>query len=135
MNVKEQNATPPATKTRKKGAQGKAHADLKGMILAALSDVGGVAYLAKQAEETPSAFMGLVGKVLPKEVQLDLSARIAAMSPEEKLEEIAKMAVELGCSSLLRNGKTPRPGQEEPDKAREIGLGGSAPSLNDNLKR
>ena len=36
------------------------------------------------------------GKVLPKEVHIDLSARIAAMSPEEKLAEAQRMAVELG---------------------------------------
>lgn len=35
------------------------------MILGALSDVGGRDYLARQAEENPVAFLGLVGKVLP----------------------------------------------------------------------
>lgn len=35
------------------------------MILVALRDVGGAKYLARQAEQNPVAFMGLVGKVLP----------------------------------------------------------------------
>lgn len=35
------------------------------MVLTALSDVGGAAYLARQAEENPGPFMTLVGKVLP----------------------------------------------------------------------
>jgi hypothetical protein len=38
------------------------------MILGALSDVGGQAYLARQAEENPNAFMTLVGKILPMQV-------------------------------------------------------------------
>ena len=38
---------------------------IKDMILGALSDVGGRAYLARQAEQNPVAFLGLVGRVLP----------------------------------------------------------------------
>ena len=35
------------------------------MILGALSEVGGAAYLARQAEASPAAFMALLGRVLP----------------------------------------------------------------------
>ncbi len=38
------------------------------MVLKALSRVGGVRYLMKQAELNPVAFMTLVGKVLPLQV-------------------------------------------------------------------
>lgn len=38
---------------------------LKDMILGALNDAGGQAYLKRQAEENPGPFMALVGKVLP----------------------------------------------------------------------
>ena len=38
------------------------------MILGALSDVGGRAYLAQQAQKNPTAFMGLVGKILPTSI-------------------------------------------------------------------
>ena len=81
---------------RKKGIPNKFTADLKGMILTALSEMGGVTYLKAQAVENPTAFLGLVGKVLPKEVHIDLSARIAAMSTEEKMTEALRMAQELG---------------------------------------
>ena len=81
---------------RKKGVPNKITADLKCMILSALDDVGGKKYMVEQAKENPTAFLTLVGKVLPKEVHIDLSARIAAMSPEEKLAEAHRMAVELG---------------------------------------
>ena len=86
----------PKTGGRAKGVPNKVNSDLKGMILTALSKVGGVDYLKKQATENPTAFIGLVGKVLPKEVHIDLSARIAAMSPEEKLAEAQRMAQNLG---------------------------------------
>lgn len=62
----------PITKTsgqgRPKGVPNKLTADLKSMILGALSDVGGREYLAQQALESPGAFMTLVGKVLPLQV-------------------------------------------------------------------
>ena len=48
-----------------KGVPNKVTADLKSMILEALDRNGGVAYLAEQADENPTAFLTLVGKVLP----------------------------------------------------------------------
>ena len=53
---------------RPPGAPGKFSADVKAMILGALSDVGGREYLARQANANPVAFMGLVGKVLPMQL-------------------------------------------------------------------
>lgn len=52
----------------RKGKPNKITADIKAMILGALSDVGGQGYLADQAVENPVAFMGLIGKVLPLQV-------------------------------------------------------------------
>ena len=39
------------------------------MILQALDDIGGVAYLARVAEGQPSAFMSLLGRVLPTQLE------------------------------------------------------------------
>lgn len=55
---------------RPKGVPNKTTMALKEMILAALDDVGGQAYMARQAEENPTAFMTLIGKVLPMAVNL-----------------------------------------------------------------
>jgi len=50
-----------------KGTRAKYTIDLRNMILGALSDAGGRKYLAAQAKENPGAFLGLVGRILPKE--------------------------------------------------------------------
>jgi hypothetical protein len=56
---------------RPKGLQNKTNAALKDMILEALSEAheeGGVAYLKDQATKNPTAFLSLVGKILPMQV-------------------------------------------------------------------
>ncbi len=60
-----------AGKGRPKGSVNKATAALKDMILQALDEAspgGGVEYLKLQSVENPVAFMTLVGKVLPLQV-------------------------------------------------------------------
>lgn len=53
---------------RAKGVPNKVTADLKGMILGALDKAGGETYLQAQADKNPTAFLTLVGKVLPLQV-------------------------------------------------------------------
>lgn len=53
---------------RVKGTPNKDNAAIKAMIEQALTKAGGVDYLTRQADENPTAFMGLVGKVLPMQV-------------------------------------------------------------------
>src|SRR4051812_13091614 len=62
---------PNAGKGRPKGARNKVTKGLREMILGALDDVGGQAYLAEQAQSNPVAFMALLGKVLPPEPRQD----------------------------------------------------------------
>src|SRR4051812_42771432 len=50
------------------GTPNKFNADLRAMILGALSVAGGEAYLARQAETNPGPFMVLLGKILPTQV-------------------------------------------------------------------
>lgn len=50
------------------------------MILAALNDAGGAAYLLQQAHENPNAFMSLVGKVLPMTVAGDKDNPLAVVT-------------------------------------------------------
>lgn len=61
---------PAAGKGRPKGSQNKVTKALKEMILGALDEMGGQAYLESQAREYPVAFLTLLGKVLPSEMRL-----------------------------------------------------------------
>lgn len=61
----------PKTGGRQKGTTNKLTADVKAMVLSALDRAGGVDYLLTQAQSNPNAFLTLVGKVLPMQVQGD----------------------------------------------------------------
>lgn len=52
----------------RKGIPNKATAEIKAMIEGALQEAGGQKYLLQQAKENPVAFMGLIGKILPKDI-------------------------------------------------------------------
>lgn len=59
----------------RKGVPNKYTKEIREMIRGALDDAGGQAYLARQANENPVAFMGLIGKIIPKEVEMKLDQR------------------------------------------------------------
>lgn len=65
---------------RVKGTPNKTTATLKEAILLAAEAAGGkdglVSYLTQQASEEPVAFMGLLGKVLPMQVDANVSGGI-----------------------------------------------------------
>lgn len=65
-----------AGKGRPKGSKNKATAALKDMILAALDQAGGEKYLVDRAKDNPTAFLTLVGKVLPLQVNGDMEHRV-----------------------------------------------------------
>ena len=67
---------PAAGKGRPKGSQNKPTKALKDMILGALDDAGGQDYLRRQSIENPTAFMTLIGKVLPTTINADVNARV-----------------------------------------------------------
>jgi hypothetical protein len=62
---------PAAGMGRKVGSTNKATKELKTMILEALGNAGGVEYLERKANDpkTASAFLSLIGKVLPMTIQ------------------------------------------------------------------
>lgn len=72
---------------RVKGVRNKVTVELKAMIEGALSDVGGRRYLAVQAQENPAAFMALVGKLIPRD--LNVSGEI-----RHTLEELITTAMQ-----------------------------------------
>ena len=61
---------PNAGKGRKRGVPNKITGDLKAMIAGALEGAGGQEYLTRQAKKNPNAFLALLGKTLPKDLNL-----------------------------------------------------------------
>jgi len=61
---------------RPKGSTDRKNNAIKDMILASLDEVGGKGYFVQQATENPAAYMGLIGKVLPKEVAVEIKRSI-----------------------------------------------------------
>jgi hypothetical protein len=62
---------PAAGKGRPKGATNKLTKTVKEAIEAAFDQVGGPDYLAEMAREQPVAFMTLLGKILPQQVNMN----------------------------------------------------------------
>ena len=58
----------------RKGRPNKETKALRELILGALDKVGGEDYLARQAEDNPSAFLSLIGRVLPTTLATDPNA-------------------------------------------------------------
>jgi hypothetical protein len=76
---------PNAGKGRVKGVPNKLTKDVKAMILQALSDAGGAAYLLAQAHDNPNAFLTLVGKVLPLTLAGDSDNPVAVAVIERRI--------------------------------------------------
>ena len=68
---------------RRKGTPNKLNADVKAMILAALDKVGGEEYLVRQAETNPTAFMTLLGKILPTMINATTKREVAEYTDDE----------------------------------------------------
>lgn len=72
MSNTERRKPPAAGKGRPKGATNKLTRTIKEAIEQAFDMAGGAEYLARMADEQPAAFMTLLGKVLPTQVQADI---------------------------------------------------------------
>jgi hypothetical protein len=69
---------PPAKGGSRKGIPNKVTSDLRSMVLQALSNAGGVDYLERQAKKkNPAAFLALVGKCIPKDVNVTANVTLA----------------------------------------------------------
>ena len=84
---------PNAGKGRKLGVPNKISGSMKEMILGALEQAGGQDWLAKQANENPVAFMGLLSKLLPTDMQV--SATVEAVPPQGTFATIEEIREEL----------------------------------------
>jgi len=77
--------------------------DLRAMTLRALIKAGGVDYLAEQAISNPGPFLGLLGRVMPREVHTELSGEVRVRQ-EVRRELVEKLVVLLhGTGQEARN--------------------------------
>lgn len=76
---------PNAGKGRPAGSVNKVTKQLKEMILGALDELNGQDYLVKQAKENPTAFLTLLGKVLPTTLANDAENPIN-LTPNEQID-------------------------------------------------
>ena len=74
---------------RPKGSPNKLNGSMKGMIMEAFEKAGGADWLARQANENPVAFMGLLGKLLPSQLSMDANIMHA-----EQITEIRRVIVD-----------------------------------------
>lgn len=66
--------------------------DLRAMTLKALMKAGGIDYLAEQAIANPGPFLGLLGKVLPREAHVELTGELKIRA-EVRRDLVEKLVV------------------------------------------
>jgi len=66
----------------RKGKPNRGSQDLRDMILIALDKAGGVKYLQARAKDTPASFLTLIGKVLPQNINANVSFDLAGAVAE-----------------------------------------------------
>ena len=72
---------PAAGKGRPKGSVNKTTKSVREAIEAAFQGVGGAEYLMQQAQQNPQSFMTLLGKIIPAQVQADLTNSDGSFKP------------------------------------------------------
>ena len=76
---------------RPRGSSNKLNRALREMILGALDKAGGMAYLVRQADENPAAFLALLAKTMPKDVHVqDVRGYICAPEQAASMEAWAE---------------------------------------------
>lgn len=58
---------------RPKGSPNKLGGEIQAMLKTSLSRAGGIDYLVQQSRENPAAYMSLIGKLLPRQLQAQVT--------------------------------------------------------------
>jgi hypothetical protein len=88
---------PELQKKRTRG-KSKLSKDMKEIIHLAFERAGGVDYLVEQARSEPKAFMGLLGRIVPNEVRLDVLVALdlgsAMLENERNLQRLNSVTID-----------------------------------------
>ena len=87
----------------RKGRPNKLTASVKTMILGALNELGGTQYLVEQGRANPSAFLSLVGRVLPMQVdgRVELDVDVNVLAREAQLIDAAFSGLHMQGPKLI----------------------------------
>ena len=88
---------------RVKGTPNKLTASVKTMILGALHELGGTQYLVEQGRANPSAFLSLVGRVLPMQVdgRVEVDVDVNVLAREAQLIDAAFSGLHMRRPKLI----------------------------------
>jgi hypothetical protein len=76
--------------------------DLRAITLKALMKAGGVDYLTRQAEANPMGFMSLLGRVMPREAHIELSAEVR-IRQEVRRDLVEKLVILMKAPEAAQN--------------------------------
>lgn len=112
MSNKARATIPPKSPGRPKGVPNKITGQVKDMVRLALEKAGGVDYLARQADLNPSAFMMLVGKLMPLQMagEVRYSYDLSSIA-DEYLAELERVFVAARSAAGDQGGD----GEAQPD--------------------
>lgn len=77
--------------------------EIKNMVLHSLDRVGGIEYLARQAIENPSAYLSLIGKVIPRDVNVGGQSDNPIVT-ENVHDRIRELAARIGIAEIAGSG-------------------------------
>jgi len=70
------NPSPKPGPGRPKGSVNKLTKDIKEAVIAAFDKAGGIEYLVTQSRENPQAFMSLIGRIIPTQLNGKLDGKL-----------------------------------------------------------
>lgn len=92
---------------RKAGVPNKLTVEIKDMIRNALEASGGQQYLMRQAEENPTAFLTLIGKIIPSDGKLSVTHSGSVAHKHEPVSQTVDWLREFTGADT--KGATPQP--------------------------
>jgi hypothetical protein len=82
---------------RKKGTTNKLNAEVKALVEGALAELGGQKWLVSAAKEHPQAFMTLVGKLIPRDLNVNATHKYESLSDADIDKRIAELSAAVGA--------------------------------------
>ncbi len=86
------------------------------MLQASLHEAGGVAYLVRQAEANPAAYMSLVGKIIPQQIDATIRRELPMMTRDELLALLDSTKAIAQRPRVIEHEPVPQQARDMPKK-------------------